>query len=43
MEGEATDDDGEDGIYGVDGRSHSLSVKVVLAMENIAIEAKMDM
>ena len=43
MEGEAADDDGEYGICGGDGGSTSLSMKVVLAMDTIAIESKMDM
>ena len=43
MEGEAADYNGEDGIYGGDGRSPSLSIKVVLTMETIAIEYKMAM
>ena len=43
MEGEAADDNGENGIDGGDGGSPSLSTKVVLTMENIAIEAKMAM
>ena len=42
-EGEADDDDGEDGIDGGDEGSTSLSMKVVLAMKTIAIEAKMAM
>ena len=43
MEGEAADDDGEDGIDGGDRGSPSLSMKVVLAMETKSIEAKMAM
>ena len=43
MEGKTSDDNGEDGIDGGDGGSPSLSMKVVLAMETIAIEANMDM
>ena len=43
MEGEAADEDGEDGIDVCDGGSPSLSMKVVLAMETIAIEANMAM
>ena len=42
MEGEADGDDGEDGIDDGDGGSPSLSMKVVMAMETIAIEDKMD-
>ena len=43
MEGEAADYNGEDGIYGGDGRSPSLSIKVVLVMDTISIEANMGM
>ena len=43
MEREADNDDGEYGIDGGDGVSPSLSMKVILAMETIEIEAKMDM
>ena len=42
MEGEAADDDGEDDIDGGDGGSPSLSMKLVLEMETIAIESNMD-
>ena len=40
MEGEANDDCGEDGIDGGDEGSPSLSMKVLLEMDTIAIEAK---
>ena len=42
-EGEAADDDGEDGIDAGDGGSPSLSMKVVLIIYTISIEAKMYM
>ena len=43
MEGEADDENGEDDIDGGDGGSHLLSMKVVLEMYTIAIEANMAM
>ena len=43
MEGEAADYDGEGGIDGGDGGSPSLSMKVVLEMDTISIEANMYM
>ena len=43
MEGKAADYDGEDSIDGGDGGSPSLSMKLVMAIDTIAIEAKMYM
>ena len=37
MEGEAADDNGEDGIDGGDGESPSFSIKVELGMDTISI------